>query len=170
WYDGIFYHSKFKKVALEGERPAALCNPSRISNGHGGVIYTHQSSLTSNGIPIILEISPEVKKLAPYALTEIDLSATNLTNMLKNVEEIGSSAFQGCHLEGQLTIPLSVKKMGSSVFENNNISSVKIESTQFTEIPQGFLQWNSQLNQITWPDNITVIGEYAFAKFGIVIT
>ena len=164
WYGGIFYHSKFKKVVLEGERPAALCNPSRISNGHGGVIYTHYSSLVCNEIPIILEINPEVKKLAPYALTEINLSATNPTNMLKNVEEIGSSAFQGCHLEGQLTIPLSVKKMGSLVFGNNNISSVKIESTQLTEIPQGFLQWNSQLNQITWPDNITVIGEYAFSN------
>lgn len=71
-----FFGCKFKKIILEGERPAALDNTSfilRYENAHSYVQYqvkNHSSGIKEalSGTAVTLEISPDVKELADYDL------------------------------------------------------------------------------------------------------
>lgn len=146
--DYPFTNCKFNKIVLEGERPAALDNTSfilRYENAHSYVQYqvkNHSSGIKEalSGTAVTLEISPDVKELADYALTGINLSNSNSATLLSHVEKIGKYAFQGTKLNGDLIIPTTVKSIDDNAFYGNQFQTIKFST----------------------PSSLTTIGDYAF--------
>ena len=91
------------------------------------------------------------------SLTNLDFSkAANLTS-------IGETAFKGNHLKSvQLTD--KVTTVGSGAFSANNITSIRMpENDKFTVIPQAVFSMNIRLDSVKIPEQITEIGDMAFA-------
>ena len=86
---------------------------------------------------------------------------------LKNVTSIGSYAFMGTKLTGEISIPNNVERLGVAVFEGaSNISKVYINCTTIpdraTDGGQGFFRLCTNLKEVYIGTNTTTIGSDAF--------
>ena len=88
-------------------------------------------------------------------LTEIDFES------LKDIKEIGDSAFHGNHL-ASVYLPDTVDTLGIGAFAMNSITSVRL-SSKVTVIPQGVFSMNIRMSKVDIPDTVTEIGDMAFA-------
>ena len=103
----------------------------------------------------------------PKNLTVIDSYAFGLA-YIKNVTipetvtTINDCAFSES-LVGEVTIPKTVKNFGTCVFQNaNGLIKANIEA-DITELPAGTFLSCQKLESVTLPENLTAIGESAFA-------
>lgn len=85
-----------------------------------------------------------------------------LPNSLKS---IGGDAFIYCSIQGELVIPASIQVLYSYCFSNNKFSSVVFaENSELIKIENNVFSDNWRLSEpIVLPDDITTIGNHAFA-------
>ena len=127
----------------------------------------------------------------PSSLETIESFAFGECESLKSIDLpdkvtfIGRRAFQDCcSLEGELTIPESLTKLGSEAFRRTaftvlNYNAISIDSTQalnfipfttvnfgnnITRIPSSLLNGCSEIEHITLPETVNSIGNGAFAR------
>lgn len=79
----------------------------------------------------------------------------------EHLTSIGESAFHGNHL-CNVTIPDTVTEMGTGAFAMNNIYKLKL-SRGMDVIPAGAFSMNIRMSELEIPDNVTEIGQTAFA-------
>ena len=78
------------------------------------------------------------------------------------VEELEKSAFI-CSTFDTLTLPPSVKKIGSYCFAASDIKEIDLSQTSITEVPNYCYYETSTLEQISLPDTVKSFGESAFS-------
>lgn len=94
-------------------------------------------------------------------------SSLNSVTLSEGLEEIDTWAFTNCGFE-QITLPNSVCKMGSWVFEEcENLEKVNIPSS-LTTLPDWMFKRCSSLKHIDIPSTVTTIGKGAFQESGLV--
>jgi parallel beta-helix repeat protein len=92
------------------------------------------------------------------------LSALGTISIPDGVAEIGFAAFQGTDLTS-VTIPNSVTTLGQYVFQDCvSLTSITI-GTKLTGIPNSAFSGCVLLQEIVLPDNVSSIGEMAFASW-----
>ncbi len=105
----------------------------------------------------------------PNSVTSMGASVFSTCDSLKNVKlsenitGIGMNAFLGCALQ-DITIPASVKSIGSGAFEYcSNLSEV-IVPREVTSIGSYAFQYCSSLSKVIVPKEVTSIGKNVFKK------
>lgn len=145
----------FTHVVLGGEAPSALGagKIDLMANGWKVFDLSHATSIT---------FLPEVKKIAPYAFAETNISNLALT-IPEGIEEIGEHAFYRSKLNGHVTIPSTVNTMGDFTFaEAKGLTEITLKSTSLSKLPQNFASLSENLEKVSLPDNITAFGKSCF--------
>ncbi len=136
---------------------------SLIEAGYG-------ASSSSFYIPAYLEevtIAPAGEyKIPMYAFSGVKL--INKINLTGNVTAIGQSAFEGCRDLQQINIPSTVKTIYKKAFKDCEFLSQLTfdQNSELLEIKDNAFD-GAKLEQIVLPENVMVIGKYAFARSGI---
>lgn len=122
----VFTNSNFNKIVLSGEYPVALAahKNERVYYRDWKILINNVSGLRDNKRAMILEIDPEVKRIADYGVNGINVSRSDFSTLLSHVEEIGLKAFGNSNIGGPLIIPTSVKKIKDWAFQDNNIKNL----------------------------------------------
>ncbi len=144
----------------------------------------YYSSLNSISIPSKVEFIG-TQAFADTPITSLDFSSAN------NLKVIEQSAFEGTKkLNSSVTIPSSVTNLGRAIFRNSSVSEVTIDgATTITEIPiemfygskiqsfiipdgvtkicDGAFELTSNLESISYGENLTWLGTRAFYKSGL---
>ncbi|MDE7298123.1 MAG: leucine-rich repeat protein [Lachnospiraceae bacterium] len=143
--NGTLFATQYGKG--EGEDPLLIINGMVVLGTNCSGVVTLPDTVTMIG----------GGAFAGSSLTEIILPDT--------VTSIGGGAFEGSSL-AKIVIPDSVTRFGEGVFKNSELSSVtlpagirKIENYMFDHTPR--------LTQITIPDSVEIIGDYAFFGCGL---
>ncbi len=85
-----------------------------------------------------------------------------------SVTTLADSAFEGAGLTS-INLPASLATIGKNVFKDCvNLSSVTFNANVITEIPDYAFYNTANLTKIDLPTSVTKLGEYAFAKSGLV--
>ena len=95
-----------------------------------------------------------------------NISEINLSNSLISM---GDHVFKGCTALKEITIPQKVTKMGSTsfpVFEKTGIEKVVFEEG-ITSVPAYACMNAVNLTEVEIPDSVTSIGDYAFKSCGL---
>lgn len=81
----------------------------------------------------------------------------------KPVKEIAQEAFRGAQYYSVI-IPKTIEKIGMAAFANNEYleTATFAEGSPLTELAQGIFGFCSRLSTITLPQNLEVVGVYAF--------
>lgn len=90
---------------------------------------------------------------------------TSLSNVNfdETIEEIGANAFDGCTaLSFDLTLPQSMKKIGSNAFASTALSSVVLSGSSVESIGNGAFRNCHSLKKAILSDATVSIGNYAF--------
>lgn len=99
-----------------------------------------------------------VTELGDYAFCGVWLTAFEIP---ARITKIGYGAFMGTQLK-KMTVPASVKELRGGAFQN----CTRLESIEFQNemevFPNHTLTYCNMLQKIVLPDNISVIGDYAF--------
>lgn len=108
----------------------------------------------------------------PETLVEIGDNAFNGTlldnddyNYLlgKSVESIGSYAFAGTDLSGEIIVPNKIRELGVGVFSGcTNITKATIQMDNISRLPGGIFENCISLSEVNLPESITEIGDKAF--------
>ena len=155
--DGYCF-SGFKYIIFGGPNPTPLY--SCFGNKFSSQVF-RGASIES------VTFLPEVKKIAPYTLmggysTPL-LSNTSTLTIPEGVEEIGARAFAYSGLAISVSIPTTVKKVKSGIFEHTNISKLTIPQGHLTEVPASIAKECAHLTQVSIPSNITSLGSGCFS-------
>ncbi len=86
-----------------------------------------------------------------------DLTSIKLNN---NINRIGRSAFQESNLTGTLTIPSSVKEIGSLAFLQNELTTLNLQNGLEVIGYDSF--YHNLLSTVVIPSTVTDIGRYSF--------
>ena len=101
-----------------------------------------------------------IKSLGKYAFWETNLAKINLP---EGLETIGDGCFYQCRQLKSISIPESVKKIGSWIFDACvNLEKVNIPDS-VTEIGNSAFSSCEKLKSITIPESVKKIGIYAFS-------
>ena len=105
-------------------------------------------------------LPPTLKKIGNYAFQRTALISVNIPD---NVETINSYAFGGAKYLQEVHLPDSLTSLGEGAFEYcRSLRSVKIPA-KIKTIPEHVLRYCNSLQSIELHDNITSIGNNAFA-------
>ena len=119
-----------------------------------------------------IEIPDTVTRLEEGVLAETKLAKLKLP---RNIEFIGRRILSGNKGVTEITIPKSLKNVGSAYlygidgdgpFTESNIKRAKIEAGM-VKIPEHLFQRDSVLISVEIPDTVTEINAYAFAQTGL---
>lgn len=105
-------------------------------------------------------LPPTLKKIGSYAFQRAALTSVNIPD---NVETIAEYAFGGAKYLQEVHLPDSLTSLGEGAFEYcRSLRSVKIPA-KIKTIPEHVLRYCNSLQSIELHDNITSIGNNAFA-------
>ena len=105
-------------------------------------------------------LPPTLKKIGNYAFQRTALISVNIPD---NVETINSYAFGGAKYLQEVHLPDSLTSLGEGAFEYcRSLRSVKIPA-KIKTIPEHVLRYCNSLQSVELHDNITSIGNNAFA-------
>ena len=111
------------------------------------------SSITTFHFPEGFQAIPDGMFSGCHYLTQLTLP--------DSITCIGSSAFSGCTSLTEINIPKNLTEAWSA-FSNSSITTFHF-SEGFQAIPDGMFSGCHYLNQLTLPDSVTSIGQYAFS-------
>ena len=140
---------------INGKKVVAIANDAFTSSG---VTPTNISNTKKVSVSYL---NNNKKDVATIPLSRIPVEGLGITSVVipSTVKSIGESAFENNQLT-EVTIPSSVTSIGSYAFENNQITEVVIPSS-VTSIGRSAFSSN-QLTSLTLLDGITSIGDFAF--------
>ncbi len=120
----------------------------------------------SNGnvsIPAVINNRKVVEIESQSFMDNSDIVTVNFSNGT-NLERIGTFAFSGCSLSGNIIIPQNVANIGTAAFEDcANLQIVEFKSAA-SAIPAQCFNRCSSLLKVTLNSNIVSIGNLAFAN------
>ena len=149
-----FYEVSIKKISNLGKIAALPDALSSIQN------FGNKAILEEVNIPSTVTVLPRYSFYGYSSLKKI--------SSLENITSIGTSAFQGTIVEGDVVTP-NLTKIGVSAFDGTKISSfsaVILETIPSADGGRGVFQGNTNLTQINLP-SVTSIGSYAFKDCAI---
>lgn len=122
------------------------------------VISIGDSAFINSAITDIV-IPSEVTVISGYTFK----NCVSLKNIIlpEGLQEIRSSAFDGCISLTEIDIPDTVTSMGQSVFCKSGIESVTIPP-KMTAVPNYCFRYCESLKTVILPEGLTKIGDYAF--------
>lgn len=85
-----------------------------------------------------------------------------------SLKRIGTNAFSGNNLSGELYIPNSVTSMGTGAFQLNKIKSVTNFPSEITYVPHYIFKENNELSSVKLHDKIKEVGYGSFEKTHLV--
>ena len=102
------------------------------------------------------------KDVATIPLSRIPVEGLGITSVVipSTVKSIGESAFENNQLT-EVTIPSSVTSIGSYAFHSNKLTSITLLDGVVSIGGNAFE--NNQLTEVTIPSSVTSIGSYAFS-------
>ena len=101
-----------------------------------------------------------LKRIEEHAFDGSNLKSLNLPSSLTT---IGKNAFCQCYdLTTSITIPSSVTEMGEYIFESSGITACDFQN-KFEKLPNGTFSSCYSLREVHLPDELKIIGEYAFS-------
>ena len=116
----------------------------------------------------------KVVEIADNAFTSAGVTPTNMTNTNKasvsylnnNKKDVATIPLNRISMEGlgitSVVIPSTVKSIGGSAFERNQLTEVTIPSSVTSIGNYAFI--NNQLTEVVIPSSVTSIGRCAFSK------
>ena len=153
------------------------------------IIPANASEVLTYGVYEYVELDDGTVKITKYNGTDVGVIIPNAINgknvsvigeeaffnnykmefvyLPKFLKEIESGAFYYCRELNKITIPKTLEKCGSAAFGNTDICSVEFPSGM-TKVPDGMFYYSKlTLDNVTFPDSITEIGEQAFSYMTI---
>lgn len=116
--------------------------------------------------------SPLTNLTVPSTLTNVgveSLAYTKISNSIyesileKNIDTIGSGAFAGTDLTGEIVVPSKVTTLGNGVFARCiGITKATIEMNNITKLPDSTFANCTDLTSYDLPDSVVEIGASAF--------
>ncbi len=101
-----------------------------------------------------------LKSVGMYAFFKSE--SINTLTLGRSITEIGDFAFYGCSSIGEVVLPDSLTTLGAGAFRNcTKLTKVQF-GTGLKEIGEGAFR-TAGLESVTIPDNVEIIGGYAFA-------
>ncbi|WP_125713695.1 leucine-rich repeat protein [Companilactobacillus kedongensis] len=91
-----------------------------------------------------------------------DNKITDLT-LGKNLETVGTSAFENNQIAGTIVLPDKLAQLGDYVFANNKITGIKFNGL-ITKMNTGVFENNNLKGSLVLPDNVVNIGDESFAN------
>lgn len=186
-FKGVFHvPSKLKEIS-EG----AFCNLGTDGSFTGdieipqGVTEIGASAFKRLALKnrVDLTIPKGVKKIGYNAFAELRLSSLHLNDDLERIERdaflytnipnqvvlptslvfVGSSAFRGCGMEGELVIPENCLSIGGGAFGGNDITQLTLPS-KLQEVAKEAFENVGRITELTIPKYVDWIGNRAFAS------
>lgn len=118
--------------------------------------YNTEEGITSVVLP------KHLAKIGKNAFLYNSLEAIDLENAAE-LTTIGETAFKGNHIR-KVHMTDAVTTVGSGAFSANSITDIRMpHNEEFTVIPPAVFSMNIRMKKVEIPDQITEIGEMAFA-------
>ncbi len=173
--------SSLKKISA----PAAFSNAEALENivlpegliATEGSLFSRCTSLKNVQLPASISEIPSscfsgctslVSVTSNGTITSVDSSAFNKCTSLKTIPDlsqvtkIGSNAFEKCTaLTGPVDLA-NVSEMGSYAFSECKALSGSLNLSKLDAIPSHAFTYAAGINSITFSDNLTSIGDWAF--------
>jgi len=102
----------------------------------------------------------DIYVLKLHGLVELDLSNTEVT-------VIGKNAMKGCKKLKQLSLPMTLEKIGSSAFAKSGLVELDLSNTVVTEIGVRAMKDCKELKRVSLPKTLNKIGNSAFEGSGL---
>ena len=141
---------------IDGKKVVAIADYAFTTNGVTPTTISNTKKVSAS------YLYNNKKDVATIPLSRIPVEGLGITSVVipSTVKSIGGSAFENNQLT-EVTIPSSVTSIGSYAFHSNKLTSITLLDGVVSIGENAFE--NNQLTEVTIPSSVTSIGSYAFS-------